>query len=413
FNYTVSEGDVSGSGSTTINLAAVNDAPVATAGSAAGLEDSSLPISLGGTDVDSSISGVTIGAIPAGSTLLLADGVTPVLAGQSLTPAQAANLLFHPAPDFNGGTGIVFTVTDDSGAVSAPATLGINVTAVNDAPVAVGDIVSTPINTPVTFAVLGNDHDVEGSALTVGQPTLADPTQGSIALNADGTLSFTPAANVSGPVSLSYTVTDDGGLSDSATVTINVGANTAPRGADSTGSIAEDTGYTLGAADFGFSDPDAGQSLASVRVDVLPAAGALLLGGAPLTAGAVVSAADIASGALVFMPAADGNGAPYASFSFSVQDSGGAFDTTPRTLTIDVTPTPDAAVIGGQVGGATTEDSAPAAAGTLTIADPDAGEAAFVAQNAVAGAHGSFSIDASGAWSYALNNADPAVQALG
>ena len=51
--------------------------------------------------------------------------------------------------------------------------------------------------------------------------------------------------------------------------------------------------------------------------------------------------------------------------------------------------------------------------GKLDAADPDAGDAGFVAQTGTAGAHGSFSIDASGQWTYTLDNADPAVQALG
>jgi len=73
----------------------------------------------------------------------------------------------------------------------------------------------------------------------------------------------------------------------------------------------------------------------------------------------------------------------------------------------------DAAVIGGDITGATVEDTQVTASGQLTIVDPDAGETAFVAQTGAPGAHGSFSVDANGAWTYTLNNADPTVQALG
>ena len=58
------------------------------------------------------------------------------------------------------------------------------------------------------------------------------------------------------------------------------------------------------------------------------------------------------------------------------------------------------------------EDSVLSAAGTLTISDPDAGEATFQPQTHIAGSYGHFSIDATGAWSYTLDNASPAVQAL-
>ena len=51
--------------------------------------------------------------------------------------------------------------------------------------------------------------------------------------------------------------------------------------------------------------------------------------------------------------------------------------------------------------------------GTLTISDADAGQASFAPQAATAGSFGTFTLDAAGAWTYALNNAAPAVQALG
>ncbi|MFY3312028.1 VCBS domain-containing protein, partial [Achromobacter ruhlandii] len=44
--------------------------------------------------------------------------------------------------------------------------------------------------------------------------------------------------------------------------------------------------------------------------------------------------------------------------------------------------------------------------------DKDAGEASFNAQTDAQGAHGSFSIDANGNWTYTLDNTDPKVQAL-
>ena len=42
------------------------------------------------------------------------------------------------------------------------------------------------------------------------------------------TLNFTPAAGVSGPVVISYTLTDDKGASSTGTLTVNVGANNPP-----------------------------------------------------------------------------------------------------------------------------------------------------------------------------------------
>ncbi|HEV7915461.1 MAG TPA: hypothetical protein VGP22_16970, partial [Albitalea sp.] len=106
FSYTLDNGVSTTSGTTQIGLSAVNDAPRATTAAIGGLEDSTLPVSLGGLDTDGSVAGVTITSIPAGSTLLLADGVTRVSAGETLTPAEAAGLLFQPSADYNGSTGI-------------------------------------------------------------------------------------------------------------------------------------------------------------------------------------------------------------------------------------------------------------------------------------------------------------------
>ena len=75
----------------------------------------------------------------------------------------------------------------------------------------------------------------------------------------------------------------------------------------------------------------------------LPAAGTVRLNGTAVTAGQYVSAADIGSGLLVFQPAANGNGTPYTSFTFQVQDDGGTanggadLDASPNTLTFNVT----------------------------------------------------------------------------
>ncbi|MBV7600284.1 VCBS domain-containing protein, partial [Aeromonas sp. sia0103] len=50
--------------------------------------------------------------------------------------------------------------------------------------------------------------------------------------------------------------------------------------------------------------------------------------------------------------------------------------------------------------------------GKLVATDVDQGEAHFQPQDQVKGAHGTFSLDADGNWTYALDNNDPAVQAL-
>ncbi|MBL8092208.1 MAG: hypothetical protein JNJ43_17885, partial [Anaerolineales bacterium] len=114
--------------------------------------------------------------------------------------------------------------------------------------------------------------------------------------------------------------------------------NTPPTGTDNTITINEDTSHTFAAADFGFTDADAGDTMSAVRVDTLslPVGSTLQLSSVNVTAGQVILTANIPN--LVFTPATNANGTGYASFTFSVRDTNGpAFDTTPNTMTFNVT----------------------------------------------------------------------------
>lgn len=86
---------------------------------------------------------------------------------------------------------------------------------------------------------------------------------------------------------------------------------------------------------------------------------------------------------------------------------------TAASAAITITGTNDAAVVGGVVTGAVTEDTTLTTSGQMTVADADANQSAFVTITApLAGVYGALVMDATGAWSYTLNNAAAAVQAL-
>jgi hypothetical protein len=77
-------------------------------------------------------------------------------------------------------------------------------------------------------------------------------------------------------------------------MTANVTAvNDAPTASNRTITTNEDTARALAVADFGFSDVDAGNTLQSVTLTSLPTAGSLKLNGVAVTAGQVVSVADL------------------------------------------------------------------------------------------------------------------------
>ncbi len=180
-----------------------------------------------------------------------------------------------------------------------------------------------------------------------------------------GALAFLTAPNFEAPADANgdnvyeviVGVIDGHGGSDSQALSVSVSdVNEAPTGANATVTINEDGGNVFSAANFGFSDVDAGDSLSAVRIDGLPGAGALTLSGSPVSAGNVVSAAALGGDALVFTPVPNANGVSYASFDFSVADASGSFDAVPNTITIDVTPVNDAPVANPDTAD-TTEDT--------------------------------------------------------
>ncbi|ENH2309936.1 tandem-95 repeat protein [Vibrio parahaemolyticus] len=142
-------------------------------------------------------------------------------------------------PDDNYVGKDTFTYIVTSGGVSESSTVEVNVTPVNDAPVAKDDIATTQEDTAVTIDVLSNDTDVDGDKLSIQSATVPE-AQGKVEI-VDGKLVFTPAENFNGHAEITYTVTD-GQLTDEAKVTVTVNpVNDAPTiKVDAVESITED-----------------------------------------------------------------------------------------------------------------------------------------------------------------------------
>ena len=124
--------------------------------------------------------------------------------------------------------------------------------------------------------------------------------------------------------------------SSGETMTVTLLVSAAPTAADNTVLTPRDTAYPFTATDFVFADANASDTLASVRIVSLPAAGTLALAGAAVTTNQVVTRADIDGNSLTFTPGAGESGDGYASFTFKVND--GTVDSDDAyTMTIDVT----------------------------------------------------------------------------
>ncbi|RYY04220.1 MAG: retention module-containing protein [Gammaproteobacteria bacterium] len=387
-----------------VAVASVNDLPTTNTLAVTLDEDSVQTINLSGADSDGTLTGFVINTLPANGILYSDAGLTqPITAGATVT----GPVYFAPTANWNGSTSFSYSAVDNQGGVDpTPAQVNLTVSPVNDAPVANPDLASTPINQSISVDVLANDVDVDDakSTLVVSNPTV-DPVQGTAVIDAQGKVVFTPAANFTGPATVTYTVTDPSGLSSTSTLTVNVGTNTLPASTDKAVNIDEDTSYSFTASDFAFSDADAGQTLSAVRIDSLPTAGSLVLNNVAVVVGQVINVSDI--GNLKFEPVANANGANYATFTFSVQDSAGGFDAIPNTISVSVTPVNDAPV--AQPAAFTVAEDAPIVNGFVTSTDADATATATYSLNGVAPA--GFTFNPNGTYSFDASNS--AYQSLG
>jgi VCBS repeat-containing protein len=236
---------------------------------------------------------------------------------------------YTPAANYNGPDSFVVTVSDGNGGTTT-STVSIGVTPVNDAPTASNVALTTAEDTPVNGAVVAND--IDGDTLSYAVSTAA--AHGTVALNADGSFTYTPAANYNGADSFVVTVSDGHGGTTTSTVSIGVTpVNDAPTPIVTAASGNEDTtiGVTLAASDID-------GSIASFTITALPTHGTLLFGGSPVSVGTVVPAsANIAL--LSFVPDANWNGSTQ--LSFTATDNQGALSN-PATVGITVTPVNDA-----------------------------------------------------------------------
>ncbi|MEN0039464.1 MAG: Ig-like domain-containing protein [Cellvibrio sp.] len=316
FTYKVNDGTVDGNTVTvTINVTPVNDAPISVADSIQVAEGGTATVLVGGaTSVlanDSDAEGDLLTAVlvtgPTNGTLTLnANGTFSYVHNGSETTTDSFTYRAHDGT----ANGNIVTVT-------------INVTPVNDAPVANNDTASVNEDGSVVVAVRANDTDAEGDALTVNSVTQG--SNGSVVIDAvTGNPIYTPNAGFSGTDSFTYTVRDpSGAISNTATVTVTVNpVNHAPVAAAETITLLEGgvaTSLDGGATSVLANDTDAdGDPLTAILVSG-PAHGTLTLN---------------ANG--TFSYTHDGSETTVDSFTYKVND--GTVDGNTVTVNINITP---------------------------------------------------------------------------
>ncbi|MDP1834405.1 MAG: Ig-like domain-containing protein, partial [Chlamydiales bacterium] len=208
----------------TITIDPVNDAPTATSDSFSGIEDNQISdnVLTNDSDLENDPLTVTLDVGPTNGVVVLnPDG----------TFTYTPNLNYYGPDSFS------YILSD--GNLTSTATANLDITPVNDAPLAVSDNFSGTEDNQISDNVLGNDSDVENDSLTVTLDT--GPVNGVVVLNPDGTFTYTPNSNYFGPDSFSYTLSD-GSLTSTATVNLDITpANDAPTAVNDAFSGPEDS----------------------------------------------------------------------------------------------------------------------------------------------------------------------------
>ncbi|HBC3400525.1 TPA: tandem-95 repeat protein, partial [Vibrio parahaemolyticus] len=220
--YIVTDGDLTDEANVTVTVAPVADIVV---DKATVVEDTPTIIKVLGNDTFEGD----------GKVVSLDANNGPVNGSVSVNPD--GSVTYTPNDNYHGTDSFTYIVT--SGGVSESTTVSVDVTPVNDAPVAKDDIATTQEDTAVTIDVLPNDSDVDGDKLSIESASVPKE-QGTVEV-VDGKLVFTPAENFNGDAEITYTVTD-GQLTDEAKVTVTVNpVNDAPTiKVDAVESITED-----------------------------------------------------------------------------------------------------------------------------------------------------------------------------
>ena len=376
-------GALSATRTVSLDVAAVNDAPVAVADLGyATAEDSPLVLAVLGNDTD------VDGAFPLavsridGNTVSV--GQTVNVTGGTVTVNADGTLTFSPTANSTTDGAFTYRVKDGTGLEGNTVNVAVDVTAVNDAPIANADTGSFSVNedNPITFNVLTNDTDIEdgtpgligrvnGAALTVVGQTI-NIGSGILTWNGGGSLTFTPNVNFNGTASFNYTAKDSGGLESGlaiANITVNP-VNDRPIAVDNLDIAVTEDIPTLINVVGNDTDVDGPAPLRVARIDgvVVNSGDVVNVTGGTITVNA--------NGSLTFTPTANVTGNDAGSFNYHVKDNAGLESLVAANVTLDISAVNDAPVNTVPGTQTTNEDTAKtfsiAGGNAISVADLDA-----------------------------------------
>ena len=201
FAFTVSNGQKTSSAAT-VSITVAAGMPTANAQSVSTGFNTATAITLTGTDPDSPARTLTytVATAPTHGTLA----------------GTAPNLTYTPTANYQGADSFTFTVSNGQ-KTSAPATVSITVAV--GTPTAIGQSVTTNLNTAKAITLTGTDPD--SPAQTLNYSVVTQPTHGTLSGTAPN-LTYTPTISFSGTDSFTFTVSNGQSTSAAATVSVTV-----------------------------------------------------------------------------------------------------------------------------------------------------------------------------------------------
>ncbi len=207
FTYTISDGD-GGTDTATVTVTVVdnNHPPVAVDDSSSTPKNTSVNIDVLDNDSDQDGDTLTVTGVTQGS-----NGTVTINSDGTVT--------YTPNSGFTGTDTFTYTISDGNSGTDT-ATVTVTVADNNHPPVANNDSSTTSVNTPVNIDILDNDSDQDGDTLTVTSVTQG--SNGTVTINSDGTVTYTPNSGFTGTDTFTYTISDGNGGTDTATVTVTI-----------------------------------------------------------------------------------------------------------------------------------------------------------------------------------------------
>ena len=255
-------------------------------------------------------------------------GDPPVLVHSNTNPVNGSLVInpngtftYTPTSQFNGADSFQYTIRDVDGDEST-ATVNITVNPINDLPVANNDTYTIPEDTQLNDDVTSNDQNLFDLSISV--TLVSNVNNGSLALNTDGTFTYTPNSEYFGEDNFTYRLTDGNGDVVTASVSITVQFNNdgAPVAVNDNTSTNEDTPVVIDVLS-NDTDVDGNQTIdkATVLIKTSPVNGS-------------ITDQDFATGEVTYTPNLNYTGSD--SFTYTIKDESGA-ESNIATVSINVT----------------------------------------------------------------------------